>query len=260
MDIGEYDMKKNIKYVLFTLFTMSIMTKVGATRCVVCGTDSMPIPETIPTFISRIITLLQILVPVILIITGMIKYAKVVFSGEDKEAREVNKSFIRSIILAFAVFLVVAIIKFAFGIIDKANGNTTSSNSCINCFINGKCGETYTCPTRDDDLEKWKETYNEVTNPTGNCEKLSQSACGKRDDCFWGSIDQYENQGCYSKKCGDLTTKKLCNSKNECKWNKNQKKCKYKPCADIHDSTTCGNVSGCQWGPTKNGDPGCYSK
>lgn len=221
-------MKKNLRYILFIMSTMFFITKVGATECIVCGKDTIPIPAAIPSFVSKLILLVQILVPVILIVTGMIKYAKVVFSGEDKVAREVNQSFIRSIISAVVVFLVVAIVKFVFGVVDKANTDSNiNSNSCIDCFINGNCGSPVGCPTRDESIEEWKQkgcnSYelkdcpsvapngtrctkkgmgNNETTPSCKkaCDYLGISACDNRKDCVWGTIDEDESQGCYEKK------------------------------------------------------------
>ena len=113
--------------------------------CVICGEDSMAIPSLLPTFVSRLITLVQILVPIILIVSGLFRYVRAVASGEDKVISEVNKSFIKSIIGAVSIFLIVAIVKFAFGLIDNSTENTTS---CVSCFIKGNCS-TVVCPSRN---------------------------------------------------------------------------------------------------------------
>lgn len=143
-------MRKKINYSLFmsTLFLIctSVSAKTITRSCVVCGKDALEIPAALPKFVSALITLAQILVPIILIVTGMIRYVKAVASGDDKVTSEVNSSFFKSIIAAVAVFLVVAITKFAFNVYDSANGSS-DTNSCVSCFITNNCN-TATCSSR----------------------------------------------------------------------------------------------------------------
>ncbi len=143
-------MRKKINYSLFisALFLMftSVSAKTIARSCVTCGADALEFPAALPKFVSALITLAQILVPVILIVTGMVRYIKAVASGDDKVVSQVNSSFIKSIIAAVSVFLLVTIVKFSFSVYDKANG-TNDTNSCVSCFVNNECTET-ACTSR----------------------------------------------------------------------------------------------------------------
>ncbi len=145
-------MKKSINYILLTsILLFTFINNVDAApivrECVTCGADSMAIPSALPNFVAALITFAQIMVPIILIVFGMIRYIRAVASGEDKVIQEVNRSFIKSIIAAVAVFLVVSIVRFTFSLVDSKSDDNKST-SCISCFITGDC--TYTaCPSRD---------------------------------------------------------------------------------------------------------------
>ena len=143
-------MRKKIDYSLFMGILFLIGTGVSAktiTRsCVTCGSGALEFPAALPSFVSSLVTLAQVLVPIILIVTGMVRYIKAVSSGEDKVVSQINGSFIKSIIAAVSVFLIVTIVKFSFSVYDSANG-TSDTNSCVSCFINNECTEAV-CSSR----------------------------------------------------------------------------------------------------------------
>ena len=111
---------------------------------VTCRGLRAPIDAMIPTFISNIVTLVQIAIPVILIFLGMLDLGKAVTSNDEKQMKEAQKTLIKRIIYAVLIFFVIAIVKFVFGMLDDAGGETKTSDtggkhSCINCFISNKC-------------------------------------------------------------------------------------------------------------------------
>lgn len=149
---------KKFKYILFSLVLLFIgMSPIlAADECAVCGSDALPIPVKIPLFVSKLITLAQIAVPIIIIVTAMIRYFKVVASGEDKTAKEANSAFVRSLITGVSIFLVVAIVKTAFNIVGN---DASSSLNCVSCFISGNC-QTKACPERSISNNDNKENTN----------------------------------------------------------------------------------------------------
>lgn len=125
-----------------------------------CG-DLEDIPAALPVFIKNIINIVKIAVPVILIIMGMLDFAKAVISNDEKGMKESQNKFIKRIIAAIAIFLIVSIVQFIFKIINTNDTNTMVS--CIDCFISGNCSagsnvqikktcESYSdsCPLYDD--------------------------------------------------------------------------------------------------------------
>ena len=103
-------MKKNLKYISFTLFTYFIC-KVSCfainlndkVKCGNIGTFHRKIPE----ITSWIITVAQVLVPVILVIFGVIDFVKALSSQKDDEIKKGQQTFIKRLIAAVIVFFVV---------------------------------------------------------------------------------------------------------------------------------------------------------
>lgn len=195
-------MKKNLIYILFSLslIFLCLGNVSAAGSCISCGADTLPIPEGIPNFISKLITLVQIMVPVVLIVVGMVKYLKVVTSGgDDKYIKETNASFIRSLVTGAAIFLVVAVVKFAFSLLGSDGESTLG---CVSCFISGdNCYQTacldrgelpksyacYVC-SDDDSIRLWTMSNPEKTSacPSGYTAKNYS-----KDECY------EVNEACY---------------------------------------------------------------
>ena len=197
-------MKKLYKFSFLTAILFLGMSNVSALErtCVRCG-DGIEIPALLPGLVSKLVLLLQLAVPIILIVTGSLRYAKAVMSGDDKVIKETNASFIKSIIAAIVIFLSIAIIKFAFNLFDQADTDGDGgTNSCVACFIKGDCPssacigrdgsrvvnpqegctdyDASTCPTTAPDGLKCKKTGSTCQKA---CSYLSISECNKRSDC-----------------------------------------------------------------------------
>ncbi len=119
--------------------------------CVSCGGGSVDgIPKLLPIFVRNMIWLVQIITPIILIGLGMYDFIKAVISSDEKVMKESQNRFIKRIIAALLIFLIVAIVKFAFNLIP---GDSTFG--CVSCFISDadKCGEEYVCKRADETSE-----------------------------------------------------------------------------------------------------------
>lgn len=181
-------MKKRINYILTAiLLFISVDSANAITReCVKCGEDALEIPALLPNFVSSLITLAQVLVPIVLIVTGLIKYLKAVTSGEDKVIAETNESFIKSIIAAISVFLIVTLVRFTFNVVEDAGSDDTTS--CISCFVTGECpsttciarngtSPTYTCYqcNSNPSVYKWDSTSTTDDSCTGGYHSTNKS-------------------------------------------------------------------------------------
>lgn len=103
-----------------------------------CGNGA--IKNISPMFIkitSTIFTVIQIGVPIILIILGMIDFGKAALAQKEDEIKKGQKIFISRLIAAILVFLVVLIVKTAIRFVNEENSSKIIS--CIDCFINGDC-------------------------------------------------------------------------------------------------------------------------
>lgn len=159
---------KKMKYIIFGgLITFLGMSNIyAADMCAVCGPETLPIPIGVPNFVSKLITLVQIAVPIIIIIMAIINYTKAVASGEDKVIKETNSSFIRSLITGVAIFLIVVIVKFAFSLVGT---EYNSYLNCVSCFLNGEdeCS-VQTCPNRDDAIKDNKISDKQAKDDNDN--------------------------------------------------------------------------------------------
>lgn len=109
-----------------------------------CSGLTTGIDSSIPSFTSKIVTVLQIAIPIILIVLGMLDLGKAVTSNDEKQMKEAQKTLIKRVVYAVLVFFVVAIVKFVFGMLsgsgaDQNTGSVNKENSCIDCFLNNHC-------------------------------------------------------------------------------------------------------------------------
>jgi len=128
--------KKVLKLTLFIVMCLPVIS-VSAMTKVSCG-NVTGIPERIPALTSDMITILQIVVPVILVIMGSIDLIKGVMAQKDDEIKKGQKILIKRLIVAGLIFFIVVIVKFVVSIVADA-GNTTNIIECIDCFISNNC-------------------------------------------------------------------------------------------------------------------------
>lgn len=91
------------------------------------------IDESIPNLVSTIIRIIQIVVPVILVVLGMMDFLKGVMAQKEDEIKKGQQTFIKRAIAGVLVFFVIAIVKFLF---SQISGDDDVM-SCVSCFLNG---------------------------------------------------------------------------------------------------------------------------
>lgn len=99
------------------------------------------IPKNLPVFSTALYKVIKFLVPVILILMGVLDFAKAVMSKDENEMNSQKQKFIRRLIAAVLIFFALSLVQFIVNLTGTAD---TSTSSCIDCFINNanKC-ETY---------------------------------------------------------------------------------------------------------------------
>lgn len=92
----------------------------------------------IPELTSWIVTILEIAVPVILVILGIIDFVKAIMSQKDDEIKRGQNVFIKRLVTGVLIFFIVVIVKLLVSLLatDKDSKNILS---CIDCFISNKC-------------------------------------------------------------------------------------------------------------------------
>ena len=94
---------------------------------------------TIPKLTSTVVTIIQWVIPVILIVLGMMDLGKAVTSNDEKQMKEAQKTLIKRVIYAVLVLFIVAIVRFVFSALAPDNKSKSNVSGCINCFINKDC-------------------------------------------------------------------------------------------------------------------------
>lgn len=115
----------------------TVNTKVGYEK-VSCGNLGR-IPKKVPEISSWLITLLQVAVPVILIIMGVIDFVKSLSSQKDDEIKKNQQMFVKRVITAVIIFFVVVVVKLLVSLVSSGQTEKESIVKCIDCFISNKC-------------------------------------------------------------------------------------------------------------------------
>ena len=101
-----------------------------------CGDNLLTnIPSLIPQVINIVYIAIQIAVPIVLVIMGMLDLFKAITAQKEDEIKKGQQMFIKRLLAAAIVFFVIAIVKLLFSFVaDDKNGNMID---CVNCFLNG---------------------------------------------------------------------------------------------------------------------------
>lgn len=102
-----------------------------------CGNLNLSFSGMIPNAVTLIIKVIQILVPVLLIIFGLIDLAKAVMAQKEDEIKKGQQTLIKRAVAAVIVFFVIIIVQI---LVKFVSGSDDTVMSCFNCFINGKTG------------------------------------------------------------------------------------------------------------------------
>ena len=95
------------------------------------------IPKALPQITSIAYTLIQIAVPVVLVIMGMLDLFKGITAQKEDEIEKARKMFINRLIAAATVFFVFVIVKVIISAV--ADKNSTGIIGCAECFVKNSC-------------------------------------------------------------------------------------------------------------------------
>ena len=101
------------------------------------GISNLVMDPMIPKLTSTIIDLIKIGVPLLLIVFGMLDLGKAVIAQKEDEIKKGQQMFIKRLITAVIVFLVIFIVELVIGLVSTDDGVT----DCIDCFTNNQCTE-----------------------------------------------------------------------------------------------------------------------
>ena len=98
------------------------------------GPDSLGIPSQIAYIIALITKVIQVFVPILLIVWGMLDLGKAVMAQKEDEIKKGQNIFIKRLIAAAIVFFVVTIVNFLVSIVAKAS-DAESISGCIDKIL-----------------------------------------------------------------------------------------------------------------------------
>lgn len=140
-------MKKN-RLLMYTLLILLVGISVEARDCFVC--NSTYLPKSLVILSRNLMNLVQVIVPVIIIITGMIDLLKAVMASDEKKMSEAGPKLIKKIIVGIFIFLVFVIVKVVF---SNFLGSSNKSLQCASYFLSGAADDyipSTSCPSRKD--------------------------------------------------------------------------------------------------------------
>lgn len=106
---------------------------------ITCGT--IEIPDTVAGLIRTAIFIIQVVVPILLILWGMLDFAKGIIGQDEDKIKAGQKKFIQRLIAAIIVFLIVTIVQLVITAVGNLQGEGNQANSawqCAKSIINGK--------------------------------------------------------------------------------------------------------------------------
>ena len=129
---------KKIKKVLL-MITLLMPQIVNAADYIVCDNDKK-FPYVFAQITSTAMTIIKIVIPILLVITGMISFFKVTISSNvEDEMKKAKTKLINSIIAAVVVFFTFSIVNF---VVTLVAGTNNKFMSCVECFMNvEKCNK-----------------------------------------------------------------------------------------------------------------------
>lgn len=131
------DSKSDQKACLNDLNTQDKANKeAGKTDVSMCGSN-IKLDSRIPKFVSNIYQLLKIATPIILVIFGMLDFAKATAASDPGEMKKAGNKFIKRLIAGMAVFFVMSIVQFTIDLLKKAGAG--SAIDCASCLLNNNC-------------------------------------------------------------------------------------------------------------------------
>ena len=136
-------MKKRMFMIIVLAMVLFYMPGVFAVDITGCQAilNGVSIDARIANIVHTIILVIQIAVPVVLVIFGMLDLFKGITAQKEDEIKKGQQMFVKRLIAAALVFFVVAIVKI---IVSFAAGEKDGKGilDCASCFLNGTVSDS----------------------------------------------------------------------------------------------------------------------
>ena len=114
-----------------------------------CG--GIAVPNELFNIVALIIRIIKIVVPILLIIWGMLDFAKSVIAKSEDDVKKYRKAFVQRLISGILVFLIVVIVQLIVNLLagveedsNNTNGTANDTWACSKKFIQGVGSSTDT--------------------------------------------------------------------------------------------------------------------
>lgn len=127
-----------------------------------CG--GIAVPDNLFNLVATIIRIIKIVVPILLIIWGMLDFAKSVVAKKEEDIKKYQKAFISRLISAVLVFLVITIVQLVVNLlagVEQESGEEEQTADIWDCskkFINGVEADNDTTNDETNNTEENTET------------------------------------------------------------------------------------------------------
>mgnify|MGYP004616202979 FL=1 len=138
------------------LTTTSTSNNVRLYKTVTCGNTELP--ENLAKLISIAITAIQIVTPLILIVTGMLDFLKATTSSNEDGIKKAQQTFVRRLIAGAAVFFIILAVKIVVGLVNTVDSKSTIS--CLNKLLNYKTSDEVHMENLNKKADECAELYN----------------------------------------------------------------------------------------------------
>ena len=119
--------------------------------CKALGSDIL-IDTQLADIVHLIILIIQIAVPILLVVFGMMDLMKSIMAQKEDEIKKGQQIFVKRLIAAIIVFFIIAVVKLVISAVAK---NDKGIMACANCFIEGADSDSCIAPenveTSDED-------------------------------------------------------------------------------------------------------------
>lgn len=107
-----------------------------------CGGEMLVMDDMIPRLVSTGINIIKIVVPILLVVFGMLDLGKAVMAQKEDEIKKGQQTFIKRLVAAVIVFLVIFIVQIVIGLVaPKDEDDNENIWNCFTCLVNGPNAE-----------------------------------------------------------------------------------------------------------------------
>lgn len=141
--------------------------------------------------IHNIVLLIKIAVPIVLVILGMLDFAKGVIASKEDEIKKGQQTFFKRVIAAIIVFFVVTIVQLLMSFISS---DDSSIWTCANQILNGESNFEYASDKKCEiDSESLASEYEYCLTKadTSLCNTIFQQVCKNNRDFMWEYNNEY---------------------------------------------------------------------